>query len=226
MSNRLCAVTGGGRRAPLTDAQIAQAAGVRTARRVGLAMALVLAPAHLPAVANGQASPQLWELLRGGGQVVLIRHAITTPGVGDPPGFRLDDCSTQRNLTEAGRQDARRIGAAFQARGVPVGDVLSSPWCRCMETAQLAFGRAVPWVPLSNLFGARNREAEQVSAMRERVGERPTSGNLILVSHGSTIRALTGVQPAPSEMVVVTPEGRGRFRIAGRVPLEALESAR
>src|SRR5256885_17206726 len=83
---------------------------------------------------------QTWGLPKGGGQVILIRHAITTPGVGDPPGMRLDDCSTQRNLTDEGRRDARRLGAGFDARGIVVDRVLSSPWCRCLETARLAFG--------------------------------------------------------------------------------------
>ena len=89
-----------------------------------------------------QASEQLWALLKGGGQVVLMRHAITTPGVGDPPGMRLDDCSTQRNLTDEGRRHARQTGEVFRARGVAVDRVRASPWCRCLETARLAFGKA------------------------------------------------------------------------------------
>lgn len=159
----------------------------------------------------------VWELLRGGGQVILMRHAITTPGVGDPAGFRLDDCATQRNLTDAGRADARRVGAVFQSRGVPVGRVLSSPWCRCLETARLAFGRADVWAPLSNLFDNRAREAEQMKALREIAGRRPTGGNTLLVTHGSVALPLTGIQPAPAELVVLTPEGQDRFRIAGRL---------
>jgi len=98
----------------------------------------------LAAPSRAAADDTLWELLRGGGQVVLMRHAVTTPGVGDPSGFRLDDCATQRNLTDAGRDDARRVGAAFRTRGAPVGRVLSSPWCRCLETARLAFGGTSP----------------------------------------------------------------------------------
>jgi broad specificity phosphatase PhoE len=65
--------------------------------------------------------------VKAGGQAVMIRHAITTPGVGDPWGMRLDDCRTRRNLTDEGRRDARRLGEAFRARGIPVGRVLSSP---------------------------------------------------------------------------------------------------
>jgi phosphohistidine phosphatase SixA len=180
-----------------------------------LALAVVFVLPGAPGAAVGD--EPLWALLKGGGQVVLIRHAITTPGVGDPPGMRLDDCSTQRNLDDEGRRDARRTGEAFRARGIPVERVLSSPWCRCLETARLAFGMAEPWQPLGNLYGRSEHGAEQVRQMRALVGERKSGGNLVLVSHGSTILALTGVSPAPAEMVVVTPQGGGRFSLAGRL---------
>ena len=175
-------------------------------------LGLVLGP-----VATAVASEPLWALLKGGGQVVLIRHAMTTPGVGDPPGMRLDDCSTQRNLTEAGRGDARRLGEVFRARRLPLDRVLSSPWCRCLETARLAFGMAEAWAPLSNLYGRPEHGAEQVKQMQVLVGQRRTGGNLVLVSHGSTIAALTGIMLDTAEMVVVTPQGEGRFTVAGRL---------
>jgi len=164
-----------------------------------------------------QASEALWSLLKGGGQVVLVRHAVTTPGVGDPPGFRLEDCATQRNLTDEGRGHAKRIGAAFRARGIPVERVLSSPWCRCVETARLAFGSSEPSAALGNLFGRPEKHAEQVAQMKALAAARPKSGNLVLVSHGSTISALTGVSPATAEMVIVTPKGNGKFSVAGRL---------
>jgi phosphohistidine phosphatase SixA len=163
------------------------------------------------------ADDALWQLMRGGGQVILMRHAVTTPGVGDPTGFKLDDCSTQRNLTDAGREDARRVGATFTARSIPIGRVLSSPWCRCLETARLAFGAAESWAPLSNLFDNRAAETEQLRALRDLAGRRPTAGNVVLVTHGSVVLPLTGIQPAPAELVVLTPEGSGRFRVAGRL---------
>jgi phosphohistidine phosphatase SixA len=175
-----------------------------------LALALVVAAWASPA----RAADDLWALLRDGRQVVLLRHGTTTPGVGDPPGFRLDDCATQRNLTDAGREEARRIGAAFRAQRVPVGRVLSSPWCRCLETARLAFGRAEPWPALANLFGRQDR----ADAFRAAIAEPPSDGTLVLVSHGSTISAVTGVMPAMGEFLVVTPEGGGRFKVAGRIP--------
>ena len=96
-----------------------------------LLASLVIGPAAV------SADEQIWVLLKGGGQVILIRHAITTTGVGDPPGMRLEDCSTQRNLTDEGRRDARRLGEGFRARGIGVDRVLSSPWCRCLETARV-----------------------------------------------------------------------------------------
>jgi len=142
---------------------------------------------------------------------VIAWRTSTTPGVGDPPAFRLDDCATQRNLTDEGRGDARRLGEAFRARGIPVARVLSSPWCRCLETGRLAFGAAEPWWPLGNLFGRPENRADQVRELQSRSG-----GNLVLVTHGSTIAALTGINPAPAEMVVLTPLGGGRFTVAGR----------
>jgi phosphohistidine phosphatase SixA len=178
---------------------------------------LVLASLLLAVPARAAADEALWQRLRSGGHVVLMRHAITTPGVGDPAGFRLDDCATQRNLTDAGRDDARRVGAAFRSRGIPVGRVLSSPWCRCLETSRLAFGSAEAWAPLSNLFDNRAREAEQMRALREIAGRRPSGGNLLLVTHGSVVQPLTGIQPAPAELVILTPDEAGRFKIAGRL---------
>ena len=163
------------------------------------------------------ASEPLWNLLQAGGQVVLIRHALTTPGVGDPPGMRLDDCRTQRNLSDDGRRHARQVGEAFRARGIVPDRVLTSPWCRCVETARLAFGGAEVWQPLSNLFGRPEKRAQQVREMQTLVGERRRGGNLVLVSHGSTISALTGVSPESAEMVIVTPQGDGRFTVAGRL---------
>jgi broad specificity phosphatase PhoE len=162
------------------------------------------------------ADEKLWSLLKTGGQVVLIRHAITTPGAGDPPGFRLEDCATQRNLTDAGREHARRIGEAWRRRGIPVERVLSSPWCRCVETAKLAFGKAEVSDALSNLFGRYENQDKQVKAMRA-FAPKSDKANLVLVTHGSTIAALTGVSPGTGEMVIVS-QGKvvGRLSVPER----------
>jgi phosphohistidine phosphatase SixA len=184
-------------------------------RRALLALSLAL-PLAISWAAR--ADEALWGLLKAGGQVVLMRHAITTPGVGDPQGMVLTDCSTQRNLSDQGRAHARQIGQAFRSHGVSVAQVLSSPWCRCLETARLAFG-ADPEIStaLSNLFGRADPQGQQVARFRTLVSRRPTSGNVVMVSHGSTILALTGISPAPAEMVIVTPQGGGKFAVAGRL---------
>lgn len=182
---------------------------------MGWRLALGVLLAGVPSAAP--ADDALWELLKAGGHVVVIRHASTDPGVGDPPGYRLGDCATQRNLSAAGREEARRIGEAFRGRGIPIGQVLSSRWCRCVETARLAFGSMEPWTPLDSVFGNRQREPQQTQEVRARVTERPAAGNLILVTHGANIAALTGISPAQGEMVVLTPQGNGTFRVAGRL---------
>jgi phosphohistidine phosphatase SixA len=178
--------------------------------------ALLALFAALPASA-AQPDEQAWTALKGGGHVVLMRHTITTPGVGDPPGMRLDDCSTQRNLSAEGRAHARRIGEAFRARGIAVDRVLASPWCRCVETAKLAFGGSEPSAALGNLFGRPENQAEQVRAMTALVAGWRGPGNLMLVSHGSTVLALTGVSLDTGEMVVVKPEEGRSFAVVGRL---------
>ena len=167
------------------------------------------------------ADEALWTLLQKGGQVVLVRHGVTTPGAGDPPGFKLGDCGTQRNLVDAGREEAARLGTALRARKVPVARVLSSPWCRCIETARIAFGTE-PAVDdaLANLFGDASNRDRQVAQFRRLVATAPTDGNLFLVTHGSTTAAFTGINQGTAEMVIVTPEGGERYRVAGRLAIQ------
>jgi phosphohistidine phosphatase SixA len=177
---------------------------------------LLLAAALLPSLAR--ADEALWSLLQAGGQVVLVRHASTESGVGDPPGMTLADCGSQRNLSDAGRREAERLGEVLRQRGVPVAGLLSSPWCRCLETARLAFSRPAEVRPaLGNLFGQPEREAAQVAQLRRLLVQgAPRGGNLFMVTHGSTAYALTGVSPMTGEMVVLTPQAGG-FRVAGRL---------
>jgi broad specificity phosphatase PhoE len=168
---------------------------------------------------GAQADEKLWQLLRAGGQVVLMRHTITDPGSGDPPGMRLDDCATQRNLSDEGRAHARRIGEGLKKRGIPAGSVVSSPWCRCVETAKLALGRVdATSSALSNLFGRHENRERQAAEMRKLVVRE--KANRFLVSHGSTISALTGVYLGTGEMVVVTPAADGSFAVRGKLRLE------
>jgi broad specificity phosphatase PhoE len=175
-----------------------------------LALLLALIASH------AGANEALWDLLRGGGQVVLIRHTLTDPGFGDPQDFRLEDCSTQRNLSEEGRAHAKRIGEAFRLARVPVARVLASPWCRCVETASLAFGAAELSAPLANLFGRSEHRQKAVEELTAMVGEARSGGNLVMVTHGSTILALTRIPVNMGDIMVLTPLGEGRFALAGR----------
>lgn len=175
-----------------------------------------------PVLAEDASDEAVWNALKAGGHVVLIRHAITESGIGDPPGFTLGDCRTQRNLSAEGRTDARRIGEAFRKREIPVSDVLSSRWCRCLDTARLAFGKATPATMLDSMFRDNDpeRKEEKIRAVKETVERRTMPGNLVLVTHNQNIQALTGVSPSSGEMVVVLPEAGGEWKLVGRLRVQ------
>jgi phosphohistidine phosphatase SixA len=158
----------------------------------------------------------LWEALADGGHVALMRHALA-PGTGDPEHFRLDDCSTQRNLDQTGREQARRTGQAFRERGVEIGRVLSSQWCRCLETAELlALGEVKPFPPLNSFFGARERAQDQTEAVRALLAQADAEGpSLVMVTHQVNITALTGVSPGSGEIVVLRLGGPDIFETIG-----------
>jgi phosphohistidine phosphatase SixA len=177
----------------------------------GLVLVLALAGA------SAQADEALWSQLGSGGLVVLVRHGLTDPGAGDPPGFGLGECRTQRNLNAQGREQSKRLGEAFARRRIPVAQVLSSEWCRCVETAELAFGRYETWPALNNLFGRPENAAAQRSAILERASRFRDPGNLILVSHGITIAQVAGFSPVMGEMVVMRPAGPGKLELVGRI---------
>lgn len=175
----------------------------------------------LPSIAAAQAeSPaDAAAALRRGGVAVLLRHAATEPGVGDPPGFRLGECSTQRQLSEPGRDQAKRIGAWFSARGLAPDEVRSSAWCRCLDTATLAFGRARPWTPLNSFFGERSAESAQSAALRTALGRLPAQAFEVWVTHQVNISALTGVSPGMGEAIVVRMSG-GKVHNLARIRFE------
>jgi broad specificity phosphatase PhoE len=198
---------------------------MRTAsiRHPSLSLA-ILATAALAALSpTAAAQNDAWPLLRQPGHVVFMRHsdAPGSGGYGDPPGFRLDDCATQRNLSEEGRAHARRTGEAFRSRGVVFDRVLTSPWCRCKETALLALGReAEPYAPLSNLVGRHEHQDSQVKALNEYLAGLDGRGVVLLVTHGVVIRAMTGISPASGEMVIVKPGTGGGPTVVGRLKVE------
>ena len=143
---------------------------------------------------SGFASDLAWQTLRAGGAVAVLRHA-RAPGTGDPPAFKLGECSTQRNLSSEGREQARRIGAQFVANGIVVGRALSSEWCRCLETARMAFAHPIePFPPLNSFFANQDIGGAQTRAVQELIdGWRSQPGVLVLVTHQVNITALIGV---------------------------------
>jgi phosphohistidine phosphatase SixA len=168
-----------------------------------------------PSVADPTAA---WAALRKGGHVALMRHADAPGGAGDPPGFRLDDCATQRNLSAKGRADAAAVGARFRAEGVAVAKILSSPWCRCVETARLlALGPVETEPAFSNAFVLSDRRDALREAARAII-HAWSGGTLLVVTHGANIQALTGRNPASGEIVVVA-AGSGPLRQIGRIPV-------
>ncbi len=186
-----------------------------------LAATALLALAGLPPGALAQ--PDAWALLRQPGHVAFMRHsdAPGSGGYGDPPGYRLDDCTTQRNLSDEGRAHARRTGEAFRARGVAFDRVLTSPWCRCKETALLALGReAEIFPPLSNLVGRSEHRDAQVEALKAYLAGLGSGTRALLVTHGIVIAALTGINPASGEMVIVRPGPGGEPTVVGRLKVD------
>lgn len=182
----------------------------------------VLATASLAAW-PARADPALLDRLRAGGHVLLMRHASTQSGLGDPAGYRLDDCATQRNLSDAGRGEARQVGERLREARVPIERVYTSPWCRCRETAALVgFGEPEDWEPLGSFFDAPQRKDDFAERMRKRIagyGARHLKGNVLMVTHHVNILAVTGEAVGTGEIVAVRPDGCCNVRRAGRIKL-------
>jgi phosphohistidine phosphatase SixA len=160
----------------------------------------------------------LWSVLRSGGHIALMRHALA-PGTGDPAHFKLEDCATQRNLSEEGREQARRTGNLFRERDVRVGRVLSSQWCRCLETAELLNPATVePFPALNSFFREREHGTGQTAELRRFVSAPFEGPSRVLVTHQVNITALTDVFPQSGEIVVLQPRGDAGFALLGRIP--------
>lgn len=184
-----------------------------------LGLLVLTGPAIEAARASGEA--QAWAALSSDrGAIAVMRHALA-PGTGDPAGFRLGDCTTQRNLDDRGRAQARAIGAAFRERGITVDRVLTSQWCRARETAAL-LGLGEPQeLPDLNSFFADRREAEsQTQRLAAAIRALPRGTVAVLVTHQVNITALTGVYPSSGEIIVGRPEGEV-FTVIGRISLPA-----
>lgn len=152
------------------------------------------------------------------GDVLLLRHALA-PGFGDPAGFELDDCATQRNLSAAGRRQAAAIGAWLRARGIGRAEVYASQWCRCLDTAALlGLGEVVPLSALNSFFQRPSEKAGRLAALRDFLADRTARDlPLVLVTHQVTITALSGIFPGSGEGVVATLGEGGELRRFARI---------
>ena len=150
------------------------------------------------------ASEQGWNLAQEGDKIILIRHSLA-PGGGDPPGFKIDDCKTQRNLNRKGINQSKKIGKLFKKNKISVDQVLSSQWCRCKDTAKYAFGNFKELTALNSTFQSpyNKNEPKQLKELYNFVKKWEGKGkNLVLVTHYSIITAVTNAVPISGEIVI------------------------
>jgi phosphohistidine phosphatase SixA len=165
----------------------------------------------------------IWDKLQGTnpkGYVLLLRHTIA-PGVGDPENFKLNDCSTQRNLSQVGRDDAKAVGDWLKRRDIKISRVESSRWCRAKQTAQLlSIGKVRLNSNLDSLFESADpaKAIQTVRVKKQIVDWRNKSGLLVLVGHFINIGAVAGVGVGSGEGVLVKADSKGRITVVGLTP--------
>ncbi len=179
---------------------------------------VVVGCSALAAEQSAAADDPLWSQLKKGGYVILMRNSAVDEGLGDPKGYKVNDCATQLNLTDKGRAEAKRIGDEFKKRKIPIKQVLTSAFCRTKETAQLAFGKADVWEALNSFYDKPERKSEQTRLLHQRLESPPTDGtNLILVTHGYNIVSAVGLNPDPGDMLIIAPSFRVGYKIVGEL---------
>lgn len=182
--------------------------------------AILLGLSGAAKIARADDVANAWRALRAGGHVALMRHADAPGGFGDPPGFRVEDCATQRNLSAKGRADAEKIGARLKSEGIAFEKILSSPWCRCIDTAKLLkLGPVEIEATFGNVVVLRDQKDSLTAGARALIAKWSGQGNLLVSTHGANIQALTGISPASGEIVVVR-GGSGGTEPVGRLRLD------
>ena len=163
-------------------------------------------------------SQRLIDQMKAGGHILMIRHAMA-PGSGDPENFQIGDCSTQRNLDDRGRSQARVIGKWLRSNGIEKARMFSSQWCRCQETAKLINLGPVVQLPALNSFYERPQDREpNLKALRIFLSKQTSKGELlILVTHFVTISEISGEAVSSGEGVVLRLKEKGAFEVAGRL---------
>jgi hypothetical protein len=194
-------------------------------RRFNIAVAALLLLCAGEAWAGQSLKPRLEgqalvDALKGGGHTILMRHTATEPVAPDPGLFNLRDCSTQRGLSEKGREQAQLIGKAFAKLGIPVGQVLSSPYCRCLDTGKLAFGRVSESELLSpGDFLSVPEKSERGNEVRKVLATAPPpGGNTVLITHTGTLLYSFGLDSRPEGIAHVFKRGpAGNADYVGRL---------
>ncbi len=179
---------------------------------------LLAATLAAPSFVRAQSAPDVAALLRSGGCVIAFRHALA-PGTFDPPEFRLDDCRTQRNLSAEGRAQAQRLGEWFRTRALVPSQVRSSPWCRCVDTAELAFGRAERWDLLGSPRGSSAEvNARRLPALRAAIAAVPAGRFEAWVTHMFVLSDLAGTHSASGDGLVLRADpGGGSVQVLARL---------
>jgi len=193
---------------------------------IGCACVSAASPALGQATESARQAPPpagaaLLDALRRGGYVIYLRHTSTDFGQNDDGMTGYEDCARQRNLTDAGRGEARAIGATIRALGIPIGRVLASPFCRTRETAELIFGRAT----VSNAVrgGPAQADDDRYAELKALLSTPVPGGvDLAIVSHGNPYRAVVGgPYLAEGEAAVIEPRGKAGFRVVGQIRKDA-----
>ena len=161
-----------------------------------------------------------WNAAKQPGAIILMRHALA-PGTGDPADLDLADCGTQRNLSDEGREQARKIGDAFKQRRIEITKVLTSQWCRCRETAELLdLGPVEEFSALNSFFRDRSTADAQTREALDFLDALPEDERLVLVTHQVNITALTNVFPKSGEAIVIDVSAGGEVELLGRILID------
>ena len=186
----------------MTSASFTKSRSRRLARWRGLLMVILLAIPAFLSVSAARAEPIAEAIDRIGGNVLFLRHALA-PGFGDPPQFAIEDCATQRNLNDAGRAQARAIGAYMKRHDIVPDTILSSQWCRCQDTARdMAIGPFSTHIGLNSFFDGHVDRGHTLAALRVYMTTIAPDRLDLMVTHQVVISAITGITPRSGGMVV------------------------
>jgi len=161
---------------------------------------------------------EMVQRMKAGGHILMIRHALA-PGTGDPANFRIGDCSTQRNLDDRGRKQARAIGDWLRSNGVNLARIYSSQWCRCLETAELLeMGSVAELSPLNSFYELTQDREPNLKALKTFIAQQPSDGVLIiLVTHFVTISAIANENVSSGEGVLLKLNEDAPYEVVGRL---------